>query len=56
MPQVQKLSKPVAGGTSGIGESTLKQFYRQTTNPRVYLVGRYPGLIQQCAAQDSNAG
>ncbi|MCJ1268498.1 hypothetical protein MMC22_008386 [Lobaria immixta] len=28
------------GATSGIGESTLKQFYRQTTKPRVYLVGR----------------
>ncbi|KAI9815134.1 MAG: hypothetical protein M1827_002977 [Pycnora praestabilis] len=28
------------GATSGIGESTLRQFYLHTTKPRVYLVGR----------------
>ncbi len=29
-----------AGATSGIGESTLKQWCRQATKPRVYVVGR----------------
>jgi NAD(P)-dependent dehydrogenase (short-subunit alcohol dehydrogenase family) len=28
------------GGTSGIGEYTLKQFARHAKNPKVYLVGR----------------
>ncbi|MCJ1299225.1 hypothetical protein MMC08_002017 [Hypocenomyce scalaris] len=28
------------GATSGIGEYTLKQFFRQTTSPRIYFVGR----------------
>ncbi|KAI9729243.1 MAG: hypothetical protein M1834_007035 [Cirrosporium novae-zelandiae] len=28
------------GGTSGIGESTLKAFYSSTLKPRVYFVGR----------------
>jgi NADP-dependent 3-hydroxy acid dehydrogenase YdfG len=28
------------GGTSGIGEFTLKAFVRSTVSPRVYLVGR----------------
>lgn len=28
------------GATSGIGESTLKQFCRQTVRPRLYFVGR----------------
>lgn len=33
------------GATSGIGETTLKQFYRQTNRPRVYFVGRYGKLL-----------
>ncbi|CAF9932948.1 MAG: hypothetical protein HETSPECPRED_008497 [Heterodermia speciosa] len=28
------------GGTSGIAESTLKQFYRHAIRPRIYIVGR----------------
>lgn len=28
------------GGTSGIGEYTLKKFVRYAKNPRIYLVGR----------------
>lgn len=28
------------GGTSGIGESTAREFVRNTVQPRVYLVGR----------------
>lgn len=28
------------GGTSGIGEYTLKKFARHAKNPRIYLVGR----------------
>jgi len=30
----------VVGGTSGIGESTAREFVRSTISPRVYLVGR----------------
>ena len=28
------------GGTSGIGETTAREFVRHTVEPRVYLVGR----------------
>lgn len=28
------------GGTSGIGESTMKQFAKHTDQPRIYFVGR----------------
>ena len=28
------------GGTSGIGETTLKQFVKHTHQPRVYIIGR----------------
>jgi hypothetical protein len=28
------------GGTSGIGESTAREFVRYAVNPRVYLIGR----------------
>jgi len=28
------------GGTSGIGETTLKQFAKHASRPRVYLIGR----------------
>jgi short-subunit dehydrogenase len=28
------------GGTSGIGETTAREFVRYTTKPRVYIVGR----------------
>ena len=28
------------GGTSGIGETTAREFVRHTVQPRVYLVGR----------------
>lgn len=30
----------LVGGTSGIGESTAREFVRYTDKPRVYLVGR----------------
>lgn len=30
----------IVGATSGIGESTLKQWCRHTIKPRVYVVGR----------------
>lgn len=40
------------GATSGIGESTLKQFCRQTVRPRLYFVGRLapptPGTCHEC--------
>lgn len=29
-----------AGGTSGIGESTCKEFIRNTISPRAYIIGR----------------
>jgi hypothetical protein len=28
------------GGTGGIGEATLKEVFRRTTRPKVYMVGR----------------
>lgn len=31
---------PAVGGTSGIGESTAREFVRETISPRVYLAGR----------------
>lgn len=30
----------IVGGTSGIGESTAREFVRHTIKPRIYLVGR----------------
>lgn len=41
------------GGTSGIGEYTLKQFAQHAKNPRIYLVGRSQDaanrIISECA-------
>lgn len=41
------------GGTSGIGEYTLKMFARHAKNPRIYLVGRSQEaadrIIPECA-------
>ena len=34
------LTRETVGGTSGIGESTAREFVRHTLAPRVYLVGR----------------
>lgn len=28
------------GGTGGIGESTAKEFFKRTTRPRAYIIGR----------------
>jgi short-subunit dehydrogenase len=33
-------NKLIVGGTSGIGESTAREFVRNTHAPHVYLVGR----------------
>lgn len=42
------------GGTSGIGEYTLKAFVQHTVSPRVYLVGRNAEaadrIIKECEA------
>jgi NAD(P)-dependent dehydrogenase (short-subunit alcohol dehydrogenase family) len=35
-----KLVAVFVGATSGIGETTVKQFAKHTTQPRIYLVGR----------------
>ena len=29
-----------AGGTSGIGEATMKEFAKRTSQPRIYFIGR----------------
>jgi len=29
------------GGTGGIGECTAKEFFRRTTKPKAYIVGRW---------------
>ncbi|KAG9236618.1 hypothetical protein BJ875DRAFT_215235 [Amylocarpus encephaloides] len=42
----KEFSTPVAvfvGATSGIGMGTLKQFVKQTTSPKAYIVGRSKG-------------
>jgi short-subunit dehydrogenase len=33
-------SSSIVGGTSGIGESTAREFVRYAVSPRVYLIGR----------------
>jgi len=41
--QAKQLSGLVAvfvGGTGGIGESTAREFFQRTTNPKAYIVGR----------------
>ena len=41
--QGKKLKGLVAvfvGGTGGIGESTAKEFFKRTTQPRAYIIGR----------------
>ena len=42
------------GGTSGVGEYTAKAFVKNTTSPRVYLVGRSSDaanrIIDECKA------
>lgn len=35
-----KLNTITVGGTSGIGETTAREFARHTVEPRIYLVGR----------------
>lgn len=34
------------GGTSGIGEFTLKAFARRIRRPTIYIIGRYGGRCQ----------
>jgi len=29
------------GGTGGIGETTAKEMFTQTTRPKAYIIGRY---------------
>lgn len=38
--QAEGLVAVFIGGTSGIGMGTLKQFAKQTTSPKIYIVGR----------------
>ena len=37
---IGRLIYAIVGGTSGIGESTLRAFVKHTVSPRVYIVGR----------------
>ena len=39
------------GGTSGVGECTLKTFTRHASNPRVYLVGRSQEAANRIVAE-----
>jgi NAD(P)-dependent dehydrogenase (short-subunit alcohol dehydrogenase family) len=39
------------GGTSGIGETTLKQFAKHTRRPRIYFVGRSQEAGDRIAAE-----
>ncbi len=49
----EKLVAIFVGGTSGIGESTLKAFVASAIQPRVYIVGRSQEnadrIIKECA-------
>lgn len=40
-----------AGATSGIGETSLKQFARHAARPRVYFLGRRTELGERIAAE-----
>ncbi|KAE8165479.1 hypothetical protein BDV40DRAFT_309236 [Aspergillus tamarii] len=44
LPRIQRFGPGLVGvfvgGTSGIGESTAREFVRYATSPRVYLIGR----------------
>jgi NADP-dependent 3-hydroxy acid dehydrogenase YdfG len=48
------------GATSGIGETSLKQFARHVRLPRVYFVGRSQeagdGIAAECKALNSRGG
>ena len=39
------------GGTSGIGEATLKQFAKQSYSPRVYFIGRSQSAADRITAE-----
>jgi hypothetical protein len=39
--QLKGLVCVFVGGTGGIGESTAKELFIRTTQPRAYIVGRY---------------
>src|ERR1700733_14471143 len=63
LPEVQSSNSRIAsalppglvavfvGGTSGIGETTLKQFAKHTRRPRVYFVGRSQKAGDRIAAE-----
>jgi len=38
--QLKGLVAVFVGGTGGIGESTLKEFFLRTVRPKAYIVGR----------------
>lgn len=38
--QLHDLVAIFIGGTNGIGESTAKEFFKRTTRPKAYIVGR----------------
>jgi NADP-dependent 3-hydroxy acid dehydrogenase YdfG len=40
-----------AGGTSGIGESTMKQFARHAVQPRIYFIGRSDNAAARISAE-----
>ena len=39
------------GGTSGIGESTMKQFAKHTVRPRIYYIGRCERAAKRIAGE-----
>ena len=39
------------GGTSGVGETTVKQFAKHAVQPRVYIVGRSPEAGDRIVAE-----
>ena len=38
--QLHDLVAVFVGGTNGIGESTAKEFFKRSTRPKAYIIGR----------------
>lgn len=47
----KRLTRKEVGGTSGIGESTAREFVRNTSSPRVYIVGRNEEQVSRIQAE-----
>lgn len=47
---IEGLVAVFVGGTGGIGESTVKEFFLRTTRPKAYIIGRSePAVFNVCS-------